>query len=122
MSGVRWHAVARIIYGGALLGCTTQTLQLLHAPRDDRWAVTVARVLGVRHLLQAAITLAAPTRKVVLAGAIADFLHGASDVAAAVAEPRWRPAATADAVVAFTSAGTAAMEEVGEYWASSAVE
>lgn len=105
MTSVRFHALARIGYGSALLCCAPVMVRVLHAPRDDKWALVVARVLGARHLAQAAITLAAPSRNVVIAGSIVDALHGASGVAMSVADARWRRAAATDAAVALTSAG-----------------
>jgi len=107
VSSVRVHALLRAGYGSLLLCCPTQMIDLLRAPRDDAAAITLSRVLGVRHLAQAALTIIAPARKVVVVGAVVDALHGLSDVAVALTEARWRPAASIDAAVAFTSAGVA---------------
>jgi hypothetical protein len=93
-----------------LVGCTSQAVRVFHAPPDDKWTAAVTRALGVRHISQAVVTLVVPTRKVVLAGAFVDVLHGASDVLAAAAKPRWRRAAATDAVVAFSFAGTAVLQ------------
>jgi hypothetical protein len=110
MNSVRLHAVARAAYGIALVGCTSQAVRLFHAPPDDKWTTAVTRALGLRHISQAVVTLVMPTRKGVLAGAFVDVVHGASDVLAAAAKPRWHRAATTDAVVAFSSAGTAMLQ------------
>lgn len=70
----------------------------------------VARLLGSRHLLQAAVTAARPDTPVLLIGAAADVLHAASGVALGVLDGRWRRPALLDAAVAaaFATAGLAA--------------
>ncbi|MGH8890574.1 MAG: hypothetical protein ACRDV3_12580 [Acidothermaceae bacterium] len=107
MSGVRLHAILRAGYGSLLLFCPAQMVEVLRAPPDDSTSILIARVLGARHLAQATVTTIAPLRKVVVAGAFVDALHGITDIAMATADPRWRRAASTDAAVAFTSAGAA---------------
>jgi hypothetical protein len=72
-------------------------------PSRAAWAV---RVLGARHLVQAAVTVAAPSRPVVTMGAVLDGLHASSVVALAAASSRWRRTALADALVETTLAGS----------------
>lgn len=85
---------------GAMLLCAPEVILAGLGHRPQRSAVVILRVLGVRHLAQAAITMAMPTSAVIRAGAAADALHGASAAICAVAAPRWRRAAAADTAVA----------------------
>jgi hypothetical protein len=78
--------------------CTGQT--------PSRRANSVARVLGIRHLAQAAVTAWAPGPDTATAGAVIDLLHAASMLAAAAAAAGrpLRRAELADALVATTLA------------------
>lgn len=69
-----------------------------------------ARLLGGRHLVQAAATARHPTFPVLLTGAAADALHATTGVALGVLAPRWRRAVLLDAAVAaaFATGGVAA--------------
>lgn len=107
MRGVRAHALLRAGYGLMLVCKPARMAGLFQAPPDDPAAITVARVLGARHLVQAAVTIAAPVRKVVVTGAVIDALHGFTDAMMAGVDPRWRHAASIDAAVAFSSAAAA---------------
>ncbi len=70
----------------------------------------VARLLGARHLLQAAVTVIRPNPRVLVVGAAVDALHSASGVALGMFDPRWRRPAFLDATLAaaFTALGLAA--------------
>jgi hypothetical protein len=70
-------------------------------------AVAVVRVLGTRHLLQAAITAGLATPTVLSLGALADTAHACSCVALAAGSARWRRVALADALIeaGFAAAG-----------------
>jgi hypothetical protein len=98
------YGVALVSVPGLLIGLTGQV--------PGRRACGVARVLGVRHLAQAALTVAAqrgePDNPVVLGGgAGVDLLHAASMVALGVVDGRLRRAALTDAAVetGFAAAG-----------------
>jgi len=69
----------------------------------------VTRLLGIRHLIQAAVTAAAPNAVVLTIGAQVDLAHAASMVALAAASPPLRRAGLADGLIAamFAAAGTA---------------
>ncbi|HEV7727565.1 MAG TPA: hypothetical protein VGO74_11620 [Modestobacter sp.] len=73
--------------------------------RPPRWLV---RLLGARRLVQAAVTVAAPTRGVLLLGAGTDTLHALSMVAAALRWPGLRRAASISATAATAAAAAAA--------------
>lgn len=66
----------------------------------DRLERSVLELLAGRHVLQMAVTLARPSRRIVAAGATVDALHSLSMVGLAAASPVHRRAALADAAVA----------------------
>jgi hypothetical protein len=66
------------------------------SPRARR----VAQVLGVRHLVQAAVTAWAPGQEVVAVGTVIDLCHAASMLAFAAADQSLRRAELTDAFVA----------------------
>ena len=66
----------------------------------------VITILGVRHLIQALITAAAPSRTVVKAGSGVDAAHAASMVVLGLLSRHWRKAAFADALIAGSLAAT----------------
>ena len=66
----------------------------------SRRARQVARILGVRHLTQAAITALNPGPEVVALGVVVDLLHAASMFAFAAVVPDLRRAELADALAA----------------------
>ena len=66
----------------------------------SRRARQVARILGVRHLAQAAVTALNPGPEVVALGVIVDLLHAASMFAFAAVVPDLRRAELADALAA----------------------
>ena len=61
--------------------------------------VPAARVLGARHLLQAAASGVAPTGPVAVLGTVVDTLHTGSLLVLAAAAPQWRRVALLDAVI-----------------------
>jgi uncharacterized membrane protein len=60
----------------------------------------VARVLGIRHLAQAAITAGAPGPEMVAGGSVIDLCHAASMLGLAAVSKSLRRAELADALVA----------------------
>jgi hypothetical protein len=101
---MRTLVVGRTLYGLGLLMTPAGTLSALERSPLDRPAVVVARVLGARQLVQAAVLRRYPTPSGVLGGAGVDAAHAASMLALA----RWSP----DPVhrrLARREAGTAAL-------------
>jgi hypothetical protein len=66
-----------------------------------RWVV---RVLGVRSLVQGAVTTAAPARTVLVGGAMIDATHAATMLPLVAASPRHRRAAAISALIATAGA------------------
>jgi hypothetical protein len=96
-------------YGMALLCAPGPVIRRCTGKPANRRTLTGARVLGARHLAQAALTARA-TPAVQGVGAIVDALHAASMMLLAAADAELRRAAGIDAAVAsgFAAASTAA--------------
>jgi hypothetical protein len=73
-------------------------------------ATVVARILGARHLIQAAATAGQPAGAVLALGAEADAAHAASMLAVGLISRSWRRAALRDCLLAaaLAAAGAAA--------------
>lgn len=80
---------------------------LTHRPMSRR-ARQVMRLLGVRHVIQAAVTRARPTRSVLAVGAVVDGLHAVSMLMLGVTRREWRGPALVDAAAAAALAGLGA--------------
>ncbi|MEZ0491285.1 hypothetical protein AB2L28_03445 [Kineococcus sp. TBRC 1896] len=107
-------APARAVWGTALLTVPHVLLRRAGGPgADDDRAVTVARVLGVRHLAQAALTGASPGRTVLVLGAVGDAAHAASMLALARVDPARRRVALVDAVLALGWGAASALSSGG---------
>lgn len=74
-----------------------------HGPVDPV-TVAVARVLGARHLAQAAATVYRPSRELVAAGVYSDAAHAVSMVGLAVVSAAHRRAGLIDAAIALALA------------------
>jgi hypothetical protein len=92
--------LARAGYGAALLCAPGPMIGVVTGQPPSRRARQIARVLGVRHLAQAAITALNPGPEVVALGVIVDLLHAASMFAFAAVVPDLRQAELADALAA----------------------
>jgi hypothetical protein len=96
----RWASLIRVGYGAALLCRPGALLQARTGRPPSRRARAVCRILGLRHLVQAAVCGAYPARRLVRAGILVDVLHAASMLALASDDAAMRPAALADSAVA----------------------
>jgi hypothetical protein len=111
LPGTRWASLVRAGYGAALICMPGRLIQARSGRPPSRRARAIGRVLGVRHLAQAAICGAAPTRWLIGAGAAADVLHAVSMAALAAEDAELRPALLTDAAIAtaFAAAGGASL-------------
>jgi hypothetical protein len=106
--------LARAGYGAALLCAPGPMIGVVTGQPPSRRARRVARVLGVRHLIQAAVTVLNPGPEVVAIGVVVDLLHAASMFAFAAAVPDLRDAELADALAATALAvAEPAMSSIG---------
>ena len=92
--------LARAGYGAALVCAPGPMIGVVTGKPPSRRARQVARVLGVRHLAQAAVTALNPGPEVVALGVVVDLLHAASMFAFAAVVPDLRDAELADALAA----------------------
>jgi hypothetical protein len=92
--------MARAGYGAALLCAPGPMIGVVTGLPPSRRARQIARILGVRHLAQAAVTALNPGPEVVALGVVVDLLHAASMFAFAAVVPDLRRAEVADALAA----------------------
>jgi len=100
-------ALLRGVWGVVELAVPRKLLASLGSVDTGRLPVGVLRVLGMRHVLQAAATFALPDEAVVKLGAGADALHALTGFGLAATSRSWRRAALTDSFVAvsFSAAG-----------------
>lgn len=93
-------ATVRACYGAALLLAPGPLIRICAGyPADSRIQLT-ARVLGTRHLIQAALTAwAGPGTGRLAASAAVDLVHASSMAGLAAASPRLRRTALTDALL-----------------------
>jgi hypothetical protein len=110
VTGGRALQVVRATYGAALVLVPGPAIRLATGRLPSRQACRVARVLGTRHLIQAALTAAAPGRAVLALGGQVDAVHAASMLLLAAVSRAQRRAAVTDALTeaAFAAAGFSA--------------
>lgn len=102
--------VIRAGYGLALVLAPAPIIRLAAARPPGRRTCWAARVLGTRHLVQAALTAVAPEPAVFAVGAQVDTLHATSMLLLAAVSQSGRRAALTDALseAAFAAAGFSA--------------
>ncbi|MGD0686992.1 MAG: hypothetical protein ABSA03_17985 [Streptosporangiaceae bacterium] len=100
--------VLRGAYGVILLLAPGATIRLSGAQPPGPRGRRVTRLLGARHLIQAAVTAAAPNSVVLTVGAQADVAHAASILALAIADRPLRRAGLADGLIAAALAAAGA--------------
>jgi len=107
---VRGLQKARAAYGAALVLVPGPVIWLATGQLPSRRARRVAQVLGIRHLIQAALTAAAPEPAVLATGGQVDAVHAASMLLLAAVSRGGRRAAVTDALTeaAFAAAGWSA--------------
>jgi hypothetical protein len=100
-------AVAEACWGSALVFSGDRVLQRVAQEPVGRPVIRIARVLGIRELLQALITAWRPTRRTLRFAAAVDALHAATMVTAASARvgPRRLSVASAGVASVFSAAG-----------------
>ena len=92
--------LARAGYGTALLCAPGPLIRLCTGRSPSLRARRVARVLGVRHLAQAAITARALGPEMITVGSVIDLCHAASMLGFAAVNQSLRRAELTDALVA----------------------
>jgi len=105
---------ARATYGAALVLVPGPVIWLATGQLPGKRARRVAQVLGIRHLIQAALTAVVPEPAVLATGGQVDAVHAASMVLLAAVSRAGRRAALTDALTeaAFAAAGLSASEGV----------
>lgn len=96
----RQLSMVRTAWGALLVLAPAVPLRALSGRSDPAGGPALLRLLGARHLLQAAVTIAAPTAWTLRLGAVADAMHSASGLAFAGIDSTQRHAALLDASIA----------------------
>jgi hypothetical protein len=108
-AGERALQLLRAAYGTALILAPGGTIRLATGRVPGRRTCQVARLLGLRHLAQTALTAVAPRPAVYAAGGLVDAVHAASMLLLAAVDRSGRGprAALTDALAeaAFAAAG-----------------
>ncbi len=102
MTLIRPIELSRAAWGVALLSRPRWVLTRVHRVRIDRPSLVIARILGARHLAQAALSGAAPTPAVLAMGVWVDGVHALTAVGLAVADRSRARAGLVDAGIALT--------------------
>lgn len=102
---IRAIELIRAGWGGVLLAAPAEVLSHIHGVRVDRKAIVVTRILGARHLAQAALSGVDPGPEVLAAGVWVDTVHSATALGLALVDRRRARGGVADAVVAASWAG-----------------
>jgi hypothetical protein len=102
---VNTFALVRAVYGAVLFCAPGAVLKRATGHRSDRRSRVTARVLGVRHVTQAAAIAANPGPDALRIGGCVDAMHSASMFGLAVCDRSRRRAGLIDATVAATFAG-----------------
>ncbi len=96
----RYIELIRAGWGVALVVAPRAALSRVPGARIRPKAVVVARILGVRHLIQACLSGFRPTPEILAAGVWVDFVHSVTALGLAITDHRYIRAAMADTVVA----------------------
>lgn len=102
---IRAIELIRAGWGGVLLAAPAEVLSHIHGVRVDRRAIVVTRILGARHLVQAALSGVNPGPEVLAAGVWVDTVHSATALGLALLDRRRARGGVIDAVVAGSWAG-----------------
>jgi NO-binding membrane sensor protein with MHYT domain len=102
---VNTFALVRAVYGVVLLCAPGALLQRVTGRQADRRSRVTARVLGVRHVTQAAATAANPGPDALRIGSSVDAMHSASMLGLAMCDQSRRRVGLVDAAVAATFSG-----------------
>ncbi len=92
--------VLRGAWGVALLTVPARVLGAIHGVRIDTKSRTVARILGARHLTQAALSGYRPSPEVLAMGVWVDTVHALTALGLAVSDHRRIRAGLADTAIA----------------------
>ncbi len=107
---LRLLIAVRTLWGSVLLAAPDAVLRDLPHDRLDRPARVVARLLGVRHLTEAAVTGRRDSRTLIRAGASIDAIHATTFAALAALRPDRRKLALTNVATASALAAAGVIE------------
>jgi len=97
---LRYIEIIRSLWGAILLGAPRRVLSRVAGAEVDHRAVVVVRILGARHLVQAALSGINPSPEVIAAGVWVDTVHSVTAFGLAAADRHRASGGITDAVVA----------------------
>lgn len=97
---IRAIELIRAGWGAVLLAAPAEVLDHIHGVQVDRKALVITRILGARHLTQAALSGVSPGPEVLAAGVWVDAVHSATALGLAVLDRRRARGGVTDAAVA----------------------
>jgi hypothetical protein len=95
---LRLLELLRAVWGAACLVAPLRLTTAAGGPSDDR-TLAATRLLGVRHLVQALVSVLRPSRRVLVVGGLVDLSHSASMALLGGLDPGRRRLAWVDGVV-----------------------
>lgn len=104
---IRGFELVRAAWGAVLLAAPAGVLDHIHGVQVDRRALAVTRILGARHLVQAAFSGVNPGPEVLAAGIWVDSVHAMTAFGLAAVDRRRARGGITDGVVAACWAGLA---------------
>jgi hypothetical protein len=102
---IRKIEILRAAWGAALLIAPRRVLTDIHHVTVDRKSLVIARILGVRHLSQAALSGVSPSPEVLAMGVWVDLAHAGTALGLAGADRSRARAGLTDTAIAATFAG-----------------
>lgn len=104
LAGLRPAEIARVVWGACLIIRPRSVLTRVHHAPTDPVTVAVARVLGARHLAQAAATVYRPSPELIAVGVYSDASHAVSMTGLAAVSSSLRRAGLTDTAIALAFA------------------
>jgi hypothetical protein len=92
--------LAEAVWGVALVSAPRPVIRWVNASASDPPEVVAARVLGARHVVQAALIFARPSRARILVGSAISGVHAASMLLLGTVDAPRRRLAACDAAIA----------------------
>lgn len=108
MTSLSRTELVRGVWGAALLLAPRHVLRRVHGAPVDGPGVSVLRILGVRHLVQACAVTLRPTGRILLLAAAVDLSHCLSAVPLVTTDTAYRRAGVVETGLAGTFAGVEA--------------
>lgn len=105
----RWFAAGRLLWGAALIAAPQRAFRAASGSPSTRGTTAIVRLLGLREVAHASISIAATVPRVLAAGSTVDGIHALSMVVVATTSDRYRRPALLSAALATAATATGLM-------------